>query len=88
MLNHFVYEMYVYISSILSDHSPIDCEWNEWQYGECSRPCGGGKRINTRTKKTEEKYGGSCKKEAYVWTQECNPQPCQRMFLGIDKSGP
>ena len=32
----------------------IDCEWNDWQIGECSKTCGGGSRTNSRTKEIEE----------------------------------
>ena len=28
--------------------------------GECSKPCGPGTQINTRTKKVVEKDGGTC----------------------------
>merc|ERR1712136_358172 len=37
---------------------PVDCEWRDWQYGECTKTCGGGKRTNTRSKRIEESFGG------------------------------
>ena len=54
---------------------PIDCEWSEWEIGSCSKPCGGGYRINTRTKKVNEANGGKC--DGLTTKQEdCNMQVC------------
>ena len=38
----------------------INCKWNDWVEGECSAPCGKGKRENTRTKNVVEANGGTC----------------------------
>ena len=38
----------------------VDCEWDEWIIGECSKTCGGGMRNNYRDKKVEEMFGGVC----------------------------
>ena len=53
----------------------IDCEWNDWELGMCSKPCGGGTRTNTRTKKSEEENGGKCEGENTV-EEPCNAQSC------------
>ena len=53
----------------------VDCEWNPWVLGECSQSCGGGKRINTRTKKVTEEYGGKCDQMAEI-EESCNIQEC------------
>ena len=54
---------------------PINCEWNEWQIGECSNTCEGGMRLNNRTKKVEEMHGGICEGENTV-NEPCNTQDC------------
>ena len=59
---------------------PVDCEWNDWLTGECSQTCGGGLRINTRTKKTEESNGGVCEGEATM-QEECSTHNCPCKFL-------
>jgi len=40
--------------------TPVHCEWNGWNVGQCSVSCGYGTRHNTRTKRVHEKDGGSC----------------------------
>jgi hypothetical protein len=38
---------------------PIDCVMNEWgEWGDCDKPCGGGKRTRQRTVKIMSKNGG------------------------------
>merc|ERR1711881_757865 len=37
---------------------PVDCEWDEWTFGECDLPCGGGLRTNTRDIRIREQFGG------------------------------
>ena len=66
---------------------PVHCEWNDWQLGECSKTCGGGTRINSRTKKTEEANGGICEGEA-IMQDVCNTQACPRKFLVPKKRDP
>ena len=59
---------------------PIDCEWSDWQIGECSQTCGGGARTDSTTKRTEEVNGGTC--EGSTTKHEvCNMQDCPRKFL-------
>ena len=54
---------------------PINCEWNDWELGECSKSCAGGKRTNTRILKWEAKDGGSCEGNSTV-QEPCNTQEC------------
>ena len=54
----------------------IDCEWDDWSYGECSKTCGTGKRTNTREKLVSEKNGGKCSGKR-TQIEECNTHPCQ-----------
>ena len=53
----------------------MDCEWTDWQIGQCSVTCGGGTRTNIRSKKVEEKHGGMCTGNSTV-QEECNDQGC------------
>ena len=53
----------------------VDCKWDEWQIGECSKSCGGGSQTNTRMKKVEEADGGACMGSDTV-TVSCNVQEC------------
>ena len=62
----------------------VDCEWNDWQEGECSVTCAGGLRTNTRTKKVVESDGtddvGVCEGEPTM-EEECNTEACPRKFV-------
>ena len=62
---------------------PINCEWNEWQIGECSKTCGGGTRSNNRTKNVEEMHGGVCEGESTV-NEPCNTQDCPGSISGFN----
>ena len=54
----------------------VDCEWGEWEFGECSQECGGGIQPTFRIKTQEAIFGGvECDGEGYG-EQECNAQPC------------
>ena len=53
----------------------VDCEWNIWEIGECSKSCGGGTRTNTRTKKREESLGGTCIGDSSK-KEDCNTDQC------------
>ena len=59
---------------------PTDCEWNEWHVGMCSRTCGPGTRSKTRTKKVQEKYGGTCEGGSNS-IEYCNLQDCPSKLL-------
>ena len=56
-------------------YAAIHCEWDEWTIGECSKTCGTGTRLNTRTKLVNEANGGTCDGEPSE-VDECNSQPC------------
>jgi len=55
---------------------PVDCEWNEWELGECSVTCAGGTRLDTRTKSVEEMHGGTCDPAGGERTVPCNNNIC------------
>ena len=53
----------------------VDCQWEEWQSGECSVSCGNGIRMKTRRKLVTERDGGSCEGEAGV-EEACTQKVC------------
>ena len=54
----------------------VHCEWNDWEIGTCSKPCGGGSRTNTRTQKVSAAHGGNeCNGTTSV-DESCNVQEC------------
>ena len=58
------------------DEDMVDCEWEEWRIGECSKTCGGGERINIRNKKIDATNGGKeCSGNSTV-TDSCNKIEC------------
>ena len=55
----------------------VDCKWNDWIIGECSKPCGGGISIDVRTKNISAAYGGArCPGKSYHIEENCNLQKC------------
>ena len=53
----------------------VDCEWGEWQVGQCSKKCAGGTRKNMRVRKFEEANGGICNGQSEEM-EDCNTQKC------------
>ena len=54
----------------------MDCEWNDWDFGECSVTCGGGTRTDKRTLKTKEMNGGFCDAMGGQRETSCNTIGC------------
>ena len=54
----------------------VDCEWDDWQLGDCSVTCGGGIRVDTRTKTVKEQYGGICDPMGNQREEPCNADDC------------
>ena len=62
--------------SINSKYPSVDCQWAQWQIGDCSETCGNGVRENHRVKLTEALFGGApCEGEAKA-TESCNNGIC------------
>ena len=54
----------------------VDCEWNDWEIGDCSVECGGGSRVDTRKVAVLATLGGAeCSGLSNI-TENCNLQPC------------
>ena len=54
---------------------PVPCQWGSWDFGPCSKSCGGGVRIKSRTKVIEERNGGNCLGSSTV-SEPCNTISC------------
>ena len=54
----------------------VHCEWNDWNFGTCSKPCGGGERTNNRDKKVSAEHEGDECEGASSITESCNVQEC------------
>ena len=57
----------------------VDCQWNDWNIGECSVSCGGGTKKSTRSKRVVEKYGGSSCAGNSTKEENCNGHHCPGM---------
>ena len=54
----------------------VNCEWNDWIHGTCSKSCGGGTRYNTRNERVSEAHGGKpCEGDATI-AEPCEIQKC------------
>ena len=54
----------------------VNCEWDEWVIGQCSKECGGGKRMNARSIKVNATNGGTNCSGVSEVTEICNIQDC------------
>ena len=54
----------------------VDCEWNDWTNGACSKSCGGGIRTNVRTERVSKAHGGKPCEGAASVEENCNAQGC------------
>ena len=55
-------------------------QWSEWgEVGQCSRSCGGGRQIQTRTCEGRKNEGGNCP-GSFSRESECNKTPCVRIL--------
>ena len=54
----------------------VDCEWSNWTHGTCTKSCGNGTKIKTRTEKVEKKYGGKGCDGPRSVEEICNVKEC------------
>ena len=55
----------------------VDCQWSVWNfYGSCSRTCGGGVRVISRTERVKAQNGGKPCFGDGTKTEHCNIQDC------------
>ena len=71
----------------------MDCEWSEWSWTPCSKPCENGSRNGTRTILQEALNDGAECEDKNVTTESCNQFPCSGMLASdssdtlVNKSG-
>ena len=56
--------------------APTDCKWSDWEYGQCTKTCGGGKRTNYRKKLVQQSNGGRPCTGPTSETKSCNTHSC------------
>ena len=54
----------------------VDCEWGQFEIGECSQTCGGGMRTNTRSHIVTAEHGGVECLGPNAVNETCNIQEC------------
>ena len=54
----------------------VDCEWDDWIIGECSKTCGGGLMTKTRQVLVNEDNGGNACVGSNSVTESCNDNEC------------
>ena len=62
----------------------VDCEWETYgEWSSCSKSCGGGNKMRSRTKTTYASKGGQDCVGDSIQTEICNEVPCpgNRKFL-------
>jgi hypothetical protein len=60
------------------NNTPVNCELNYGNWGNCSKTCGGGTQSRTNTIKTQPSNGGTAcpTTDQLTERQSCNTQPC------------
>ena len=53
----------------------VNCEWSPWNSQSCTKTCGGGELVKTRSKTVTESNGGTCNGQS-TETETCNPNNC------------
>ena len=61
------------------EETKVYCKWDSWTTFECSKTCGGGKRVKTRSKLVNE-VGTLCKGVS-VMQESCNKAKCEDKYL-------
>lgn len=61
------YPLYIYVAH---------CQYEDWTIGDCSLPCGGGTRVNTRSIRVSAENGGDECDGITSIVENCNAQEC------------
>ena len=65
---------------IIAIHNIVNCEWNDWVLGECTKTCGRGTRNDNRTKKVSDEHGGTECTGPTNRTVDCNVDECPGVY--------
>ena len=69
-------ELYFLIAELIVFYCVVDCKWNDWIPGTCSKTCGGGTKTKTRTEKVSAEHGGKNCDGPSSAEENCNIQKC------------
>ena len=61
---------YVFAINIIEN-----CKWGQWTSRSCTKTCGTGEMVRTRTKTFKERHGGICNGQTRE-TRLCNTNIC------------
>jgi len=64
------------VRELCPENCKVDCEWSEWKIGECSKQCGGGRRINKREQNVLAAHGGRECSGPTELDEPCNTHEC------------
>ena len=64
----------------------VDCKWNDWINGTCTKTCGGGSRTNTRTENVTAAHGGKACVGNASSEEICSVQPCPGQRRPLESS--
>ena len=75
---------------IKDDHLVMDCRWGNWAaWGQCSKTCGGGAQLRSRSIAHEAEYGGNACSGQSAEMQGCNEDDCPKGdALKLEGNGP
>ena len=58
---------------------PVNCQWSNWSlHGQCTKTCGGGIQVWTRTELVKASSGGRPCQGNNIKSEACNVQECPR----------
>ena len=58
----------------------VDCVWDKWVNGTCSKTCGNGVLVNTRVKLQEEMFGGAACEGEPTEETDCFIKQCPSKY--------
>ena len=64
----------------------VDCEWSDWSFGECSKSCGVGTRMDYRFVRVNASNGGKDCQGLSNIQENCNIQECPGSFKKLCRS--
>ena len=68
----------IYCITISNNSLVVNCQWGDWNSGDCSKSCGLGQMTKTRVKARVEAHGGTCSGDT-TSTEACNTNSCAGM---------
>ena len=69
----------IYCINVSNNVLVVNCQWEDWNSGDCSKSCGLGQMTKTRVKALVEAHGGTCSGDT-TSTEACNTHSCAGML--------